>query len=149
MLGAQIGSGWEGPTCVGMQGADGREGVLSWVHMAKGTTKRLFLLGRDRRRRAPSGLEHQGQEDFGFSTESTGNPARYGAWRGVDSSWAGGRGYSGLTDVGSGMGVCMSTDGFPVYTVTGTGRERQSPRHKAGVRALGKGLIQECGSAVK
>lgn len=125
MLGAQIGVAGEGPTCVGMQ-EQIEEGVLSWVHMAKGTTRR------NRRKGFPSGLEHQGQEDFGFSTESTGNPAGMGlggVWTALGQVE---RGYNGSTDVGSGMGVCMSTDGFPVYTVTGTGREGKALGTKLG-----------------
>lgn len=67
----------------------------------------------------------------------------------MDSSWAGMKGWGGPTNVGSEMGVCMSTWGFPIYTVTGTSRERQSLRHRVRIRALGKGFTQECEFAVK
>lgn len=36
-------------------------------------------------------LECQGWEEFGFSTRGTGSHTRYGARRGVDSMWAGGK----------------------------------------------------------
>lgn len=86
------------------------EKVMSWAHMAKGTTKRLFQAGTALSEACSLwGLGHQGREEFGFSTEGTGSHIKYGAWRGMDSSWAGMKGWGGPTNVGSEMGVCLST----------------------------------------